>query len=259
MVGFRKYGSAPYSVVLLHGGPGAPGMMKSLAEIISADFGVIEPLQSEKTIMGQVEELKTILNREGDPPFVLIGHSWGAWLGYIFAAKELLELKKLIMVGSGPFQEKYIEKMVKTRAGRLTEKETQDVKELKGLLQKNPGDKEVFARFGEIMNKVDSYDPVTLESSILEFQPEVFASITGEINKLRRSGMLLNLGRKINCPVVAIHGEYDPHPYQGVKEPLTGVVADFSFFLLENCGHTPWKEKKAGEQFLQILVKEIKK
>ncbi len=259
MLEFRKYGPAPYSVVLLHGGPGAPGMMKSLAEILSPDFGIIEPMQSEKTIMRQVEELKTILNREGDPPFVIIGHSWGAWLGYIFAAKELLELKKLILVGSGPFQEKYIEKMVKTRAERLTEKEAEAVEELKDLLQKNPGNKEVFARFGEIMSKVDSYDPITLESSILEFQPEVFASIMGEINKLRRSGMLLNLGRKINCPVTAIHGEYDPHPYQGVKEPLTDVVADFSFFLLENCGHTPWKEKKAGEQFLQILFKQIKK
>ncbi len=258
MLEFRKYGSGPYSIVLIHGGPGAPGMMKPLAQILSPDFGIIEPMQSKKTIMGQVEELKEILKKEGDPPLVLVGHSWGAWLAFIFSARELLPVKKIILIGSGPFQEKYVEKMKKTRQARMTEDASRRVKELQEEILKNPGNKEAFASFGEIMSKIDGYDPVNSETSILEFQPEVYAPVMGELNELRKSGGLLDLGKRIKCPVTAIHGDYDPHPYEGVKEPLEQTLECFSFFILEKCGHIPWEEKQARENFFRLLIQEIR-
>jgi len=259
MVGFRKYGISPYSVVLLHGGPGAPGTMKPLAEILSQEFGIIEPMQTQKTIIGQVNELEEILKKEGEPPFVLIGHSWGAWLGYIFAAKELLEIKRLILVGSGPFQEKYVESIDKTRSERLTEKDIGNMDEIMGRILNNPDNKEIISRFEKIMSKIDSYDPISMESPILEFQPDVFSSIMAEVKRLRKSGMLLNLGRKIKSPVTAFHGDFDPHPFKGVKEPLAQVIENFSFYLLEKCGHVPWQEREAQEKFLQMLKEEIKR
>jgi len=71
---------------------------------------------------------------------------------------------------------------------------------------------------------------------------------------LRRSNRLLELGRKIRCPVVAIHGDYDPHPAAGVKEPLSRVLRDFRFVLLENCGHYPWRERLARDEFYSVLL-----
>ena len=56
-------------------------------------------------------------------------------------------------------------------------------------------------------------------------------------------------GNNIKCPVIAIHGDYDPHPYEGVKKPLARVINDFNFILLEKCGHTPWKEKEVRKKF----------
>ncbi len=44
----RKYGSKPYNVAIIHGGPGAPGEMTPLAQELSGDFGIIEPLQTAK-------------------------------------------------------------------------------------------------------------------------------------------------------------------------------------------------------------------
>ena len=73
---------------------------------------------------------------------------------------------------------------------------------------------------------------------------------------MRKSGQLLEEGRKIICPVVAIHGDYDPHPATGVKEPLEKVIKDFRFILLKNCGHHPWYEKEARDNFYQILQQE---
>ena len=68
----------------------------------------------------------------------------------------------------------------------------------------------------------------------------------------------LALGKHITCPVVAIHGDYDTHPAEGVKKPLSTALKDFRFILLENCGHKPWMERKARDTFYKILREELR-
>jgi pimeloyl-ACP methyl ester carboxylesterase len=74
---------------------------------------------------------------------------------------------------------------------------------------------------------------------------------------MRQNGQLLALGKKINCPVVAIHGSWDPHPALGVKEPLQNILSNFRFILLDECGHKPWIERRARNGFYTILKEEI--
>jgi pimeloyl-ACP methyl ester carboxylesterase len=74
---------------------------------------------------------------------------------------------------------------------------------------------------------------------------------------MRKSAELVRLGEKIQCPVVAIHGDYDPHPAEGVRQPLSRVLQDFRFILLENSGHQPWIERAARDKFYSILRSEI--
>ena len=64
----RKYGSQPYRIVLLHGGPGASGEMKPVAERLSADFGILELLQTEKSVDRQIEELYQQLTSTVEKP-----------------------------------------------------------------------------------------------------------------------------------------------------------------------------------------------
>jgi pimeloyl-ACP methyl ester carboxylesterase len=78
-----------------------------------------------------------------------------------------------------------------------------------------------------------------------------------EARKLRSNGQLLKLGERIRCPVVAIHGDYDPHVYEGVKEPLSHLLKDFRFILLEQCGHYPWFERNARDKFYSFLKGEV--
>ena len=65
------------------------------------------------------------------------------------------------------------------------------------------------------------------------------------------------LGKNIECPVVAIHGDYDPHPAEGVEKPLASILKNFRFILLQNCGHKPWIEKHAKDIFYEILKQEL--
>ena len=114
-----------------------------------------------------------------------------------------------------------------------------------------------FVRFGELMNKADSFSPLPYVTGGLESNPDIYQKVWTEAGKMRSSGELLQLGNKIQCPVVAIHGDYDPHPAAGVREPLSHVLKDFRFILLEKCGHRPWFERYAQEIFYNTLRREI--
>ena len=116
----------------------------------------------------------------------------------------------------------------------------------------------VLARLGHLFAKTDAYDAVTHDTEILEVQGEPYQRVWQEATQLRANGDLLKLGRRIRCPVVAIHGDYDPHPPEGVHEPLSTVLEDFRFVLLEHCGHVPWLERRARDEFFRILRNELR-
>ena len=104
----RVHGKKPYRAVVVHGGPGAIGSAAGLAKGLAEYCGVMEPLQSEHTVNGQIEELKgQITSFNGGSPLVLIGHSWGAWLCAMTAAKYPELASKLILVDSGPLTEQH--------------------------------------------------------------------------------------------------------------------------------------------------------
>ncbi|QKG84395.1 alpha/beta hydrolase [Kroppenstedtia pulmonis] len=255
----RKYGVPPFTVAVIHGGPGASGEMASVAQELARVRGTLEPLQTSFSVEGQVRELLTGLNKHGDLPVTLIGHSWGAWLSFIFAAHYPLLVRKLILVGSPPFEEKFASKIMETRLGRLDEKETLQVHCLKqALSDPNINDKDVIlSQFGSLMSKADSFDPLPDHGKKTKVQLDIFQKVWAEASEWRKSGKLLGLGKQIQCPVVTIHGDYDPHPWEGVEKPLSQMIEDFRFILLKKCGHTPWKEKYAKDAFCKIIEKQL--
>ena len=159
---FRTYGNPPLDVVVIHGGPGAAGGLMPLAEALSERHGVLEPLQRASSIAGQLRELKTVLEDNANPPVTLIGHSWGAWLGYLFTADRNDLIKKLILVSSGGFEEKYAAQTQETRFSRLSESDRKEaVRLLKIFTVHSTADSNSdFGRLAELFSKVDAYDPL---------------------------------------------------------------------------------------------------
>jgi pimeloyl-ACP methyl ester carboxylesterase len=224
-------------------------------------MGVLEPLQTKNSIDGQIEELADVLKKNADGPVVLIGHSWGAFLSFIVTARYPSLVKKLILVGSGPFEQKYAENITPDRLNRLSEKERIEVFNLIDIVNGDTaGDKDKsIARLGELFAKADAFDalPPEKEPEPLAASEEINRQVWAEAKKLRVSGELLRIGEKIKCPVTAIHGDFDPHLAEGVKEPLSFILKDFKFILLKKCGHEPWLERYAREEFFKVLRREI--
>ena len=256
----KKHGTSPFGLAVIHGGPGAAGEMAPVACELAADRGVLEPIQTATSLEGQIEELKTVLENNGDLPVTLIGFSWGAWLCFILAARYPALIKKLILVGSGPYKEKYTAKIQETRLNRLCEEEKTEFESIfSTLADAAPEDKDsIFGRLGALASKADAYDPEIDKSEKNNCcGADIFQSVWPEAVKLRSSGKLLKLGNEIKCPVVAIHGDYDPHLADGVQKPLSKILKSFRFILLNNCGHKPWIERQARDEFFRVLQEEL--
>jgi pimeloyl-ACP methyl ester carboxylesterase len=177
----------------------------------------------------------------------------------MFAAIHPTHIRKLIMVSSGVFEELYTLEIMATRLGRLDDEEKNEVRAVSQALDDpQVADKNTpFARMGALIFKADSFDPITSDLEVIENQYDMIKSIWPEVEELRASGDLVNLGQAIKCPVVAIHGDYDPHPPDGVQRPLSRVLKDFRFIMLKDCGHYPWLERKARDGFYEILKNEL--
>ena len=262
MDNLRTYGGPPFSIAVIHGGPGAGGEMAPVARVLAARWGVLEPLQTATSLQGQVQELQAVLKDHGDLPVTLIGYSWGAWLSTIVAARYPASARKLILVGSGPYEHRYLAGIHQARLDRLDETERAEFEALIGTLD-DPAAKDkdaAFARLGALASKTDQVDPFPEEPEGSQEAGEpsnAFHGVLQEAQKWRKSGKLLQLAARIRCPVVAIHGDHDPHPAEGVREPLSRLLGDFRFYLLARCGHKPWIERQARDRFYAILTDEL--
>jgi len=121
----RQYGRSGPEVVLLHGGPGAPGYLAPLARDLAGSFRVLEPLQrgsggESLTVAHHVADLHELLRRrfEKSRP-ALVGHSWGAMLALAFAAAHPARVGSLVLVGCGTFDAASRELLERNRESRI--------------------------------------------------------------------------------------------------------------------------------------------
>ena len=233
-----------------------------MARELAFGWGVLEPLQTAASLKAQVDELRTVLEENADLPVTLVGFSWGAWLSFIVAAHYPVLVKKLILVGSGPYEEQYVARLQESRLRRLGEEERSELESTVELLGDSVPDQDgLLARLGVLVAKTDEYDPITEgldRSDWVGGQGSIFQKVSKDAAEMRRSGSLLALAPQIKCPVVAIHGDYDPHPADGVQGPLSAALERFRFILLKNCGHRPWMERQARDTFYTILREELR-
>jgi len=254
MDNFRLHGNAPYNIIFLHGGPGAAGEVAFPSKKLSKEFGVIEAFQTQSSIKKQVQELKNLITEQAEDQFQLIGWSWGAWLAYIFTATYPEYISKLFLISSGPFESKYSEGIMKTRLSRLKEDEQVELITMFETFDKSDLYLEAIL---SLINYADTYESIQETEDNIIFNYKIYKKIWIEAEKLRKTGKLIEYGKQITCPVVAVHGDYDPHPYEGVIIPLKKTINNLNYFILEKCGHHPWYEKNAEKDFFRILKKEI--
>jgi pimeloyl-ACP methyl ester carboxylesterase len=255
----RKYGDPPYQILLLHGGPGAAGYLSPLAGKLADRFSLIEAFQTINTISELIDEINEIILNHANKPVVLLGHSWGAWLSLLYASRYPGNVKKLILVASPPFEEKYAENILPTRMKRLEADKRDTLMYYFNQIREDTVKQKdkIFLKIASLLRLADGFELDEPEYKGVMFSFQQYEAIWQEAEELRNSGKLIRSISGISCPVLAIHGDHDPHPAEGVESILSQNLQNFRFELLEKCGHEPWSEKYAKERFLSLLSKEI--
>jgi pimeloyl-ACP methyl ester carboxylesterase len=259
MKNFREWGEPPYKVAVIHGGPGAPGSISPVARKLSKDTGVLEPLQTADSIKGQVTELHSVLQNHAELPVTLVGWSWGATLSYVTAARYPDIVKKLILIGTPPLEDKVRPDLTPIWLDRLSEAERVEFTSLENFVWGGAeGDKSAsMGRLFRLIARAETLDPMPHKDDVLEYQLHINIAVGLEMRKLLASGKLTESGKQITCPVTAIHGDYDPRSAEVVRDFLSHVLKEFKFVLLEKCGHYPWVERHARGEFFRVLREEI--
>lgn len=259
-----SYGTQGPYVVLLHGGPGAPGQVAPVARFLSGRFRVLEPLQRLSgdiplTVARHVKDLHDVLEdpfQEG--PVRLVGFSWGAMLALTYAARYPDEIERLVLIGCGTFDAQARQVYQDSMEERMDAHDRKRIDYLEDLLalEVDPGRRnELFAQFGAIYTRLQSCNPLPGSSEVLVYDEAGFRQTWIDVLTLQEQGVQPAEFTAIRAPVTMIHGEDDPHPGELIYRSLVPYIRDIAYHELQRCGHIPWVEREAREAFYHLLLK----
>ncbi len=251
-------------MIVLHGGPGAPGSVLGLAELLAADFRVVEPFQrgsgSEPlTVARHVEDLQAVIAHYGkDERPAIVGWSWGAMLGLAHAAAypqtaHSQAARPLVLVSCGTFDHA-------SRAQLRATLETRTDDELRGrllrLADEFPDPGKCVAKHFELTEHLYDYDP--LEFSIgyridESFDFRAHTETWDDMLRLQAEGVYPKAFEDIRSPVLMLHGVYDPHPGEITRKCLQPYIPQLEYRQWDHCGHSPWKERHVRDEFYGVL------
>lgn len=254
MIGAREYGTSGPLVVVLHGGPGAPGSAAPLARGLADTFRVLEPLQRASgerplTVARHVADLRELLSRRGGRP-ALVGHSWGAMLALVYAAAYPSDVAALALVGCGTFDRKARDRLIATREERMDDALRRD---LARLAEEIPDPDAMLQATANLLLPVDSYEPLATELELDACDARAHHETWEDMVRLQNEGVYPAAFAVIDVPVLMLHGADDPHPGPLIRASLAPHIPRLEYRELERCGHYPWLEKAARDEFFSAL------
>ena len=239
-------------MIVIHGGPGACGSMAPVARGIADSFRVIEPFQSaiSATVADHVADLHEVVTSYSSSTPALVGHSWGAMLALAYAAAHPEWAGPIVLVCSGTFDLPSRKQFVINLMERKKDEGARQRFE-RALQILDP--KERFHELGKQTVELYSFDLITAEQEIDESEPGSGEETWNDMVRLQNEGMYPAAFAAIKSPVLMLHGAADPHPGQMIRASLAGYIPQLEYREWERCGHYPWLEKSARDEFFSVL------
>jgi len=249
-----RHGEAGPRVLVLHGGPGAPGSAQGLARGLAAGFRVLEPWQRGSadggllTVAQLALDLRALVRAEcPDERPALVGHSWGAMLALAAAAAHPDSFGPLVLVGCGTFDLAARARFKTTLAERGGETLAQGLAALEG----EPDADRRLAAAARLLEPIYGVDMLPEAPGPVDARAN--AALWADMLELQAAGVYPAAFAVIRAPVLMLHGEADPHPGAMIRDSLLPWLPQLEYRELPRCGHYPWRERGARANFFGLL------
>ena len=258
----RFWGESGKTVISIHGGPGASGDMGGLAQELSKEFYVIEPWQRisgdiQVNVKQHIEDLhRLVLQHLANGKPALIGHSWGAMLALAFTSAHPETVNAVVLIGCGTFDTES-----RTRFKEIIEerKEPDFDQKIQQIAEKYADQSERMKEQYELISKTYDYDHIKSDTTDVEmFDFPAHKATWDDMVQQMDDGVYPQAFEKIKVPVIMLHGNYDPHPGKMTFKTLKKYMPKLEYEEFSKCGHSPWKERQAREQFFEKLKSWLK-
>ncbi|MHC4469741.1 MAG: alpha/beta fold hydrolase [Planctomycetota bacterium] len=252
----RTYGTSGPIVVVLHGGPGAPGHMAPVARGLAESFRVLEPFQRGSgeeplTVARHVADLLELIETraEGARP-ALVGSSWGAMLALAYAAAHPDRAGPLVLIGCGTFDRNARARLVEI----LDERTDDDLRTRMERVSDEVSDPDERLRaLGDLIDPLYVYDPLPGDEEGEPCDDQAHHETWDDMVRLQDEGVYPTAFAAIETPVLMLHGAYDPHPGRMIRDGLAPHIPQLSYVEWDRCGHYPWRERAVRDEFFAVL------
>ena len=243
-------------LLVLHGGPGAdhcyllPQMLHlgEKYDLLFYDQRGGGKSKSDARIpvtwKAHVEDLAGVVKELGLDPLSIVGYSWGAMLGLLYAIQrrknpQLQELYRIALINPAPLTLEYRRQFEAEFARRQASPEIQRLRDelaSSGLRERDPAayrqrafELGVAGYFSD-PNKARDLTPFRVVGRV---QQSVWESL-GDFDLIRDL-------KGIKTPSIIVHGRDDPIPLASSSEASRAL--ETSLVVLDACGHVPYVEQ----------------
>lgn len=255
----RYYGTSGAPVLILHGGPAAVGDVAPVARGLSASFRTAEPWQRGSgreplTVARHIADLHELVSDRYDATApALVGHSWGAMLALCYAAEHPGNTGPIVLVGCGTFDQAARRRLQETIEGRMDD-DLRDRLTRVSIDGADPADE--FVRGFKLTRHLYDFDPIEPYADKDEFEPfdiQAHHETWNDMAKLQDDGTYPGAFAAIRSPVLMLHGQYDPHPGEMIRDSLLPYIPHLEYHDWPRCGHSPWIERAARVAFFSVI------
>lgn len=177
-------------------------------------------------------------------------------LGLTYASLYPQRVKTLVLVGCGAYDELAREEYKRRLRESLGDEGWARYDDLyrRMLVAGDPEWKDALLRqIGELIERAQSLEPVGMTSADTTPDADGYFETRSDVIRLQREGIEPARFSAIQCPVLMVHGEKDPHPGNLIRDSLQVHIPQLAYIGIHGCGHVPWYERFGREHFFGTL------
>jgi len=203
------------------------------------------------TLEDQMNDLDALRNHLGYEQIILLGHSWGGFLGMAYTARYPAHVKQLILVDSAApcfretiFLQKYVFPEIQERRQNLA-------------FAVELGDKEAIKsdtveKFSMLFYSPEKKDDLISKAGDTAYNYDVNKALWDDLEKFDLTPEI----KKFTLPTLVVTGRFDMNVAPLVAYRIHKLIPESKYEVFEYSGHLPFFEEP--ERFIQVIREFIK-